>query len=61
MADPLDPSSPIVAGGGCDGCDPEGPTYHANCPSAVFAHELKFYEDPENPVVIGYNRSLMEK
>ena len=54
---------------GCDtgddgsvaGCDTDGHTYHANCPSAIFAHELKSYSDSEDPVVVGYNRPLMEK
>ena len=46
---------------GCDDNDTERYTYNANCPSASFARDLKSYEDSENHVVIGYNRSLMEK
>ena len=69
-ADPLDPSPMFAAGddedvvghGSADGCDhTERCTYNANCPSAIFAHDLKSYEDSENPVVIGYNCSIMEK
>ena len=48
--------------GSAAGCDTEGHTYHANCcPSAIFAHELKSYSDLEDPVVVDYNRPLMEK
>ena len=69
MAHPLDPSPKFAAdddgdavGNGCAvGCNNTACcTYNANCPSALFAFDLKSYEVFDYPVVIGYNRSLME-
>ena len=69
MADPLDPSPTFAAdddgdavGHGCaDSCnDTARCTHNANCPSAIVSHDLKSYEESENHVVVGYNRSLIE-
>ena len=55
------PTPPTPADKDITCCETEVHTYHANCPSAIFARELKSYDDSEDPVIIVYNRSLLER